>query len=64
MIYAVSKAEINLSFGNMAKLAEELIISFPSKINSQRDSSKKYDPSEAKQILEANELLATKYDLS
>ena len=61
---AVSKVEINLSPENMAKLAEEVIISFPSKINSQRDSSKKYDPSEAKQILEANELLATKYDLS
>ena len=55
---------IDLTTESMAKLAEEVIIGLPSRINYQQDSSKKYDPSEAKQILEANELLATKYDLS
>ena len=64
LLHGVNKAGINLTRESMIKIAEEVIISLASKINCLWDSSKKYDPSEAKQILEANELLATNYDLS
>ena len=55
-----SKAEINPSPENMAKLAEEIIISLPSKNQQSTRFIEKVQPVGSK----PNELLATNYDLS
>ena len=59
---AAKENDITLDY--LVRLGEEAINNLPSKINDHRDLSKMYDPSEAKSILEQNQLLGSTYDLS
>ena len=54
----VKKVE-SLSWEDLVKVGEETITTLPAKINPFRDTTKRYDPLEAKAILRANNLLAT-----
>ncbi|XP_028410675.1 probable tyrosine-protein kinase DDB_G0283397 [Dendronephthya gigantea] len=53
----------DFSLEHLVDYAEEAINRVPSKINHVRDLNKMYEPSEAKSILEANNLLSANYDL-
>lgn len=53
----------NVSWDDLATLAEEVTTNLPSQINDKRDSSKFYEPSEAKTLLQENDLLTNDYDL-
>ena len=59
----VKKVE-SLSWKDLVKVGEETITTLPAKVNPFRDTTKRYDPLEAKAILRANNLLATNYELS
>lgn len=54
----------NVSWDDLATLAEEVISNLPSQINDKRDPSKLYEPSEAKTLLQENGVLTNDYDLS
>jgi serine/threonine protein kinase len=54
----------SLTWTDLTELAEISINEVPRKINEFRDSTRKYEPSEAKAILEVNEFLTQRYELS
>ena len=54
----------NESLTHLTELAEDLIKTLPKKINCLRNISEKYELSKAKDILESNGMLSTKYQLS
>lgn len=54
----VKKVE-SLSCEDLIKVAEETITTLPGKVNPFRDTTKRYDPLEAKDILTASNLLTT-----
>ncbi len=56
-------SQSHLSWMEIATLADHIIKHFPTKINHLRNSSETYDLSEARVILESNNLLSKKYQL-
>ena len=57
-------SQSHLPWSEIATLAEDIIKDFPTKINHLRDPSETYELSEAKVILESNNLLSKKYQLT
>ena len=54
----------HLSWTDIAAIADNIVKDFPTKINHLRNSSETYDLSDAKVILESNNLLLKKYQLT